>query len=122
LFLTIISKNERRKSMATPKEIFEGKIADGIKADPAKAKTINAVYQFNVTGPAGGTWTIDLKSDPPGVKAGPAEKAGCTVTVGDADFVAITEGKLNSQQAFMAGKLKVAGDMGLAMKLGAILK
>ena len=107
--------------MATPKEIFEQKIHGDIQKDPAKAKSINAIYQFTVTGPNGGDWTINLK-DAPGVTAGKAEKPGCTVTVGDADFVSIVEGKLNAQQAFMSGKLKIAGDMSLAMKLGQVLK
>ena len=39
----------------------------------------------------------------------------------DADFLAIVNGKLNPQMAFMSGKLKIQGDMGLAMKLQQIL-
>ncbi len=38
------------------------------------------------------------------------------------DFLEMLSGKLNSQMAFMTGKLKVAGDMGLALKLGSFLK
>ena len=37
------------------------------------------------------------------------------------DFVDMMNGKLNGQMAFMTGKLKVAGDMGLAMKLQTLL-
>jgi putative sterol carrier protein len=37
------------------------------------------------------------------------------------DFVDMINGKLNGQMAFMTGKLKVAGDMGLAMKLQTLL-
>ena len=39
----------------------------------------------------------------------------------DADFVSMVNGKLNPQMAFMSGKLKIQGDMGLAMKLQQIL-
>lgn len=40
----------------------------------------------------------------------------------DADtFAAMMDGSLNPTSAFMTGKLKVDGDMGLAMKLGGVL-
>jgi putative sterol carrier protein len=34
----------------------------------------------------------------------------------------MSEGKLNSTQAFMSGRLKIHGDMGLAMKIDGALK
>lgn len=105
----------------TVKEIFEKRIPEGIAKDPAKAKAINAVYQFNITGPGGGNWYVDLSSDPAVVKEGTAASPGCTITVGDNDFIGIVTGKLNGQMAFMSGKLKVAGNMSLAMKLGTVL-
>ena len=47
--------------------------------------------------------------------------ADCTVNVSLDDFNEIIEGSLNAQMAFMMGKLKVEGDMGIAMQLGQIL-
>ncbi len=47
--------------------------------------------------------------------------ADCTVKVTMADFLDIAAGKQNAQMAFMMGKLKVEGDMGVAMQLGKIL-
>ena len=40
-----------------------------------------------------------------------------TMTMTAQDYVDMITGKLNGQMAFMSGKLKIAGDMGLAMKL-----
>lgn len=45
----------------------------------------------------------------------------CTVKVKMSDFMEIAEGKQNAQMAFMMGKLKVEGDMSVAMQLGTIL-
>lgn len=45
----------------------------------------------------------------------------CTVKVSMADFVEIAQGKQNAQMAFMMGKLKVEGDMSVALQLGSIL-
>ena len=53
--------------------------------------------------------------------AGSAPDAKCTVSATDQDFLAIVNGRLNAQMAFMSGKLKIQGDMGLAMKLQQIL-
>jgi len=105
----------------TPKQIFEEKIAGQIKADPAKAKALNAIYQFDISGPNGGTWNVSLKGDNPGVAAGPATSPGCTITMSDKDFVDLVSGKLQGQTAFMSGKLKIKGDMSLAMKLQQVI-
>lgn len=105
----------------TPKQIFEERIGGQIKADPERAKTINAVYQFDISGPNGGTWTVSLKPDNVGVTAGAAAAAGCTISMTDKDFVDLVTGKLQAQAAFMSGKLKIKGDMSLAMKLQQVI-
>jgi putative sterol carrier protein len=87
----------------------------------AKIAAINAVYEFNITGEGGGVWTLEVAGGKGTVTSGSGGQAKCTVTVAAADFSDIIDGKLNPQMAFMTGKLKVAGDMGLALKLGAIL-
>lgn len=58
--------------------------------------------------------------DSDGVRASDDE-ADVTLTA-DADlFQSILEGDINPTSAFMTGKLKVDGDMGMAMKLGSLL-
>lgn len=47
--------------------------------------------------------------------------ADCTLTASVDTFEALMDGSQNPTAAFMTGKLKVDGDMGMAMKLGALL-
>ncbi len=47
--------------------------------------------------------------------------ADCTITISKDDFIALTSGELNPTMAFMSGKLKVAGDMSIAMQLSQVL-
>lgn len=67
------------------------------------------------------TWMVDLKNGAGSVSEGDA-KADTTVSVSDADFADMAAGKLDSQKAFFAGKLKVKGNIMLTQKLGEILK
>ncbi len=106
---------------ASVKEIFERHMPDRFKDKPDLVAKINAVYQFNISGPAGGQWSVDCTSQAAVISAGTAPAPKCTVTCADTDFLNIVNGKLNPQMAFMSGKLKIQGDMGLAMKLQQIL-
>lgn len=45
------------------------------------------------------------------------EDADCTITLAKDDFIALAKGELDPMGAFMSGKLKVAGDMSVAMGL-----
>jgi len=47
--------------------------------------------------------------------------AKCTVIISMDNFMLMADGKLDGTSAFMSGKLKIQGDMGMAMKLGPLL-
>ena len=101
-------------------EIFSERIAKKLQENAEKVKTINSVYQFQITD-ENKTFTIDLTKDQDFVSEGPSDQAKCFVSITSADLISILDKKLNPQMAFMSGKLKVKGDMGLALKLGTIL-
>lgn len=105
----------------TPKEYFEQKVPSNLKSRAEKLASINAIYEFQINGDQGGTWTLDLTVPGGSVATGSSGKANCTVTMQDENFVKLVSGELNPQMAFMTGKLKVAGNMGLALKLTNIL-
>lgn len=61
-----------------------------------------------------------IRIDESGVSVDDSD-ADCTLTADPDVFQAILEGETNPTAAFMTGKLKVDGDMGMAMKLGSLL-
>ena len=67
-----------------------------------------------------GIITIDGTAEPATVSNEDGD-ADCTVIVAKDDLMEIASGEQNAQMAFMSGKLKVEGDMGVAMQLGNVL-
>jgi putative sterol carrier protein len=105
----------------TVREIFEKDIPENMKSNPAKIKEINAIYQFIINGAEAGTWVVDLTKEGGEVREGPVDVAGVTITTDSDTFIKVATGKMPGPQAFMTGKLKIKGDMGLATKLGKVL-
>ncbi len=105
----------------TVKDVFDRHMPEKLRSKPDVVAKINAVYQFNISGPNGGQGSVDCTQPGGVIVAGTSPVARCTVACPDGDFLNIVNGKLNAQMAFMSGKLKVQGDIGLAMKLQQIL-
>ena len=85
-------------------------------------KKIKALIKFDITGDPAGSWVVDLKNSPGSVEESSERKADVTLTLSDEDMLGMISGSLNPQQAFMQGKLKIKGNMGVAMKLGTVMK
>ena len=64
---------------------------------------------------------IDGNANPPAV-SNDDKAADCTLKMDFSDFSDLIERKLDGMTAFMTGKLKIEGDMGVAMKLQTILR
>jgi putative sterol carrier protein len=105
------------------KAIFDQKVPAVLSTSPEKAKDVAAVYMFKISGPDGGTWTVDLVSNPPTCVPGEKGAAQCTIEASDADFRGMIDGGMQAAMSlFFSGKLKVTGDPVLATKLSKLLQ
>ncbi|MGW8250538.1 MAG: SCP2 sterol-binding domain-containing protein [Anaerolineales bacterium] len=89
---------------------------------PEAAEGVDAVIQYHLTGEEGGDWIITIRDGKCTVQEGVAENPKMTLTAEASDFRDVLLGKANGMQYFMQGKLKLAGDLNLAMKLTSFFK
>ncbi|TUN30349.1 Tight junction protein ZO-2 [Bagarius yarrelli] len=81
-------------------------------------KKEGGVYRFQLTGEHVGIWYVDLKNGAGGAGSGePPVKADVEMSLDSDDFIKMFTGKLKPTMAFMSGKLKIKGDMSLAIKM-----
>ena len=104
-------------------KLFNETLPAGLATNAEQAKQIGAKFQLNITGDGGGEWYIDLSSSGPKSEQGNPGTADCTMTISAEDFQKLHENpQANGMQLFFAGKLKVAGNQMLAMKLTKLLE
>lgn len=89
---------------------------------PEAAPGVEAVIQYILTGDQGGDWIIDIRDGKCKVSEGKAPNPKVTITSDAVDFANVLTGKANAMQLFMQGKVRLAGDMNLAMKLTSFFK
>ena len=104
-------------SSLTPQQVFDG-MRQSFQAN--KAKGVHARYQWELSGPNGGEWWIDVNDGTYKIGKGKIDNPSVTFITTDADWVAMSNGKLKGTWAFMTGRLKVRGSQAVARKLNEI--
>ncbi len=105
----------------TTKEIFN-EMQKSMDANPAKLAGMKGVFQFDIGGADAGIYAIAIADGKAVVSEGTSNSPDITITMASNDFDDMVGGRLDSMAAFMGGKLKVKGDMMLAMQLQTLLK
>ena len=102
---------------STPQQVFDS-MRESFKAD--KAKGVHARYQWELSGPNGGEWWIDVNDGTYKMGKGKIDNPSVTFITSDNDWVAMSNGKLKGTWAYMTGRLKVRGSQAIARKLDEI--
>jgi putative sterol carrier protein len=89
---------------------------------PEKAAGVDAGIQLKLTGSQASDWYVTIKDEKCTAAQGSLPTPNLTLTADADDFIQIFTGQLDGMQAFMQGKLKLSGDMSLAMKLIGLFK
>ena len=96
--------------------VFE-KLGVLLTKNRALVDEVGAVLQFQVQEP-NAAWVVDLKNGAGAVKSGTDASATTTLTLTDADLLALVKGTEQVPSLFQRGRLRVDGDVRAAQKLG----
>jgi len=100
---------------STPQDVFDG-MRGSFQA--AKAKGVHVRYQWDLSGPHGGEWWIEVNDGTYKMGKGKISDPNVTFFATDKDWVAICHDQLSGTWAYFTGRLKVRGDQTVARKLG----
>ena len=89
---------------------------------PEKAAGIQATIQLKLTGTQPAEWFITIKDNQCTFSQGMAKAPRLTVSADAGDFIKIFTGQMDEMQAYMQGKIRILGDMNLALKLLKLFK
>jgi putative sterol carrier protein len=95
-------------------ELFE---ALATRFDTEAAAGLNRTLQWKITDEDPGVWAFEISDGQGRLIPGGVDNPDTIFTTSGATWMAIAEGRQDAMKAFMSGKLKVKGDMMLAMKV-----
>jgi putative sterol carrier protein len=103
------------RAESTPQEGFDAMRGS---FQSAKARGVHARYQWDLSGPNGGQWWIEVNDGTYKMGKGKIPDPNVTFIARDKDWVSICHDQLSGTWAYLTGRLKVRGDQGVARKLG----
>ena len=84
---------------------------------PERARRVNAVIQFELSGEGGGNWYVTVKDGTCTVTEGVSEAAQGTIIMTASDYEALAAGEIGGMKAFLTGRIKTTGDFTLLKKM-----
>jgi len=84
---------------------------------PEKAEGLDVIIQFKFTGKEAGDWSATIQDGKCTIEQRVHSSPTMTLTADSDEYIKVVTGELNGMQAYLQGKIKVAGDLTLAMNL-----
>jgi putative sterol carrier protein len=100
--------------MTTAAELFAG-LSERFRSE--RAGDLRATYAFELAGDGGGAWTVHVADGVLRVTDGADGDADVTLRASAADWMSIVEGRMDPQLAYLTNRLKVSGNIELALRL-----
>lgn len=97
-------------------------IAEKASANKSYIEGMNISYGIELSGEEANEYTLNFSDGDFEISEGINSEVDCKLELSDKNFKKLVNGKLNTTSAFMMGKLKVKGNIGLALKLEKLLK
>lgn len=99
------------------REFFE-QLAARTAGGSERTRGLTASYRFDVDG--AGSWRVEVDDGAVSVSEADAA-ADCVIGVSEGTLLGIVSGRQSPMGAFLMGKIRVEGDVGLAMRLRDLL-
>lgn len=90
------------------------------RLDSDAAEDLDAVYQFNLSGSQSGQYILTIRDGACQVTEGTHPDPHVVLSMTGEDCIKIMKGQLNGPAVAMSGRLKISGDLGMAMQLKAL--
>ncbi len=90
------------------------------KLDPEAAEGLDVVYQFDLNGADGGQYQLQIKDGACQVSEGIHPDPHVTLAMSGEDCLRVLNGQVSGTMVAMTGRLRISGDMGLALQLASL--
>ena|SRR5699024_6254344 len=92
------------------------------KTNESIIRTVDGVFVFDIKADPEEVYSLQLEDGIATITPKRVDDAQCTLAMNEKNFKKLLLGDLNATAAFMTGRLKVKGDISLALKLENMLK
>lgn len=90
------------------------------RLDADAAEDVDAVYQFDLSGDEGGQYVVTVREGSCRITEGLHDDPHVTLAMAGEDCIKVLNGQISGAAAAMSGRIRISGDIGLALQLKAL--